>query len=436
MKPLVAIVGRPNVGKSVLFNRLVGRRKAIVLGEPGVTRDLNYADVTELARTFTLVDTGGFEPEAKEGLLKQIREQARFAIEEADVIVLLMDGRAGPTHQDKELISILRKAGRPVIYCVNKIDTPRQTRAVDEFYSLGLDSVMPISAEHGLGVAELLDSIFERIPLVPAEEEHDERVKIAIVGRPNVGKSSLLNSLLGRERAIVSEVPGTTRDALDSLFEREGKRYLVIDTAGIRRKTKVSSMVEKYSIVKAIRSINRCDVALLVIDGVEGVLAQDERIGRIIDEGGKGCVIVVNKWDLVEKDTHTARRCSEEVRRRLNFLSFAPVVFVSALTGQRVDKALTTVDWVAARIQARVPTSKLNALLKGFSAAHAPPPYHGRAVKFYYTTQTATGPPTFVVFANYPEGVPETYRRYLVGRFRESLGMKDVPIRVFFRKRE
>lgn len=436
MKPLVAIVGRPNVGKSVLFNKLAGRRKAIVLGEAGVTRDLNYADVTEWGRTFTLVDTGGFEPEAGEGLTRQVREQARLAIEEADVIVLLMDGRAGPTPDDGELVDMLRRAGRPVIYCANKIDSQRRTRAVDEFYSLGLDVVLPLSAEHGLGISELLDRIFERVPLAPAEEEPDKRVKIAVVGRPNVGKSSIANRLLGKERAIVSEVPGTTRDALDSPFEKDGKSYLLIDTAGIRKKTRITSMVEKYSVVKAIKSINRCDVALLIIDGVHGVSAQDEKIGRLIDEGGKGCIIVVNKWDLVEKDTLTSKRYADEIRRRLNFLSFAPIFFVSALSGQRVDKVLTTVDWVAARIQTKVPTSKLNSLLKGFAVGHAPPLYQGRGVKFYYTTQTGTCPPTFVIFANYPEGVPETYRRYLVGRFREALGMEDVPIRVFLRKRQ
>lgn len=436
MKPLVAIVGRPNVGKSVLFNKLAGRRKAIILGEAGVTRDLNYADVTELERTFTLVDTGGFEPEAREGLTKQVREQARLAIEEADVIVLLMDGRAGPTPDDKELVDMLRRAGRPVIYCANKIDSQRQTRAVDEFYSFGLDVVLPLSAEHGFGISELLDRIFERVPLVAAEEEPDKRVKIAIVGRPNVGKSSIANRLLGKERAIVSDMPGTTRDALDSPFEKDGKSYLLIDTAGIRKKTRITSMVEKYSVVKAIKSINRCDIALLIIDGAQGVSAQDEKIGRLIDEGGKGCIIVVNKWDLVEKDTLTSKRYADETRQRLNFLSFAPIFFVSALSGQRVDKILTTVDWVAARIQTKVPTSKLNSLLKGFSVGHAPPPYQGRGVKFYYTTQTGTSPPTFVIFANYPEGVHETYRRYLVGRFREALGMEDVPIRVFLRKRQ
>jgi GTP-binding protein len=435
MKPIVAIVGRPNVGKSVLFNRLCGRRKAIVVSEPGVTRDLNYADVCEWGRTFTLVDTGGFEPEATEGITRRVKEQTRLAIEEADVIILLMDGRVGPTHQDRELVDILRKAGRPVIYGVNKLDTPRQAQAADEFYSLGIDTVMPLSAEHGLGVAELLDSVLSKIPLAPAAPEPEKRVKVAIVGRPNVGKSTLSNRLIGRERAIVSEAPGTTRDVVDTPFDKNGKRYLFIDTAGIRKKTKISTTVEIYSVVKAIKSIDRCDVALLVIDGRQGIMAQDEKIGRLIDEGGKGCVIVVNKWDIVEKDTLTTKRYSNDIRSRFPFLSFAPILFVSALRGQRVEKVLTTVDRVASSSQTSVPTSKLNSLLKGFVEAHTPPLYQGRAVKFYYTTQTGTSPPTFVVFTNYPKAVPEAYRRYLVGRFRESLGMVDAPIRLYFRER-
>jgi GTP-binding protein len=294
---------------------------------------------------------------------------------------------------------------------------------------------MPLSAEHGLGVAELLDSVLEKIPLAPAVPEPEKRVRVSIVGRPNVGKSTLSNRLIGRERAIVSEAPGTTRDTVDTPFDKNGKCYLFIDTAGIRKKTKISSTVEIYSVVKAIKSIDRCDVALLVIDGKQGIMAQDEKIGRLIDEGGKGCVIVVNKWDVVEKDTLTTKRYSDDIRSRLPFLSFAPILFVSALTGQRVEKVLETVDRVASRSQTRVPTSKLNALLKGFVDAHTPPIYQGRAVKLYYTTQTATSPTTFVVFANYPKAVPEAYRRYLVGRFRESLGMVDVPIRLYFRKR-
>jgi GTP-binding protein len=435
MRPLVAIVGRPNVGKSVLFNRLVGSRKAITSDESGVTRDLNYADVREEGGTFTLVDTGGFEPDAAEGIIRQVKEQVRLAIEEADVIIFLMDGRVGPTHQDKELVDILRRAEKPVIYGINKLDTPRQARAADEFYSLGIDTVMPLSAEHGLGVDELLGAVLKRLPRLPEVEEPSDRTKIAIVGRPNVGKSVLFNRLSGRERAIVSEVPGTTRDAVDSTLDLNSRRYLFIDTAGIRKKTKISATVEIYSTMKAIKSIDRCDVALLVIDGEQGIMAQDEKIGRLIDQKGKGCIIVVNKWDIVEKDTLTTKRYSEAIRSRLPFLSFAPIVFVSALSGQRVGKVIEKVDGVAARCQTRVSTSRLNTLVKRFVGAHTPPIYRGRAVKFYYTTQTGTSPPTFVIFANYPEAVPEAYRRYLAGRLRESAGMVDVPIRVYFRKR-
>jgi GTP-binding protein len=436
MKPVVAIVGRPNVGKSVLFNRLVGRRKAITGDEPGVTRDLNYADVMEEGKLFTLVDTGGFEPDAEEGIMKRVREQARLAIEDSDVIILVMDGRTGPTPQDRELVGMLRRAGKPVIYGVNKLDTPGETRgAADEFYSLGIDRVMPLSAEHGLGVDELLDDVLGRFDALPAPGEPPERVRIAIVGRPNAGKSSLLNRLVGKERAIVSEVPGTTRDTVDSELDRGGKSYLFIDTAGIKKKRKITRSVEIYSVRKAVKSIDRCDVALLVIDGMSGVTVQDEKIARLVDSRGRSCVIVVNKWDMVEKDTHTTRRYSKAIREKMPFLSFAPVLFVSAMTGQRVDKVLAAVDTVAEHGRARVTTSRLNELVKVITEAHSPPLYRGRRVKFYYATQAGTSPPTFVFFSNWPEAVPESYRRYLASHLRESLGLVDVPIRVFFRKR-
>ncbi len=435
MKPVVAIVGRPNVGKSSLFNRLIGRRKAITKAEPGVTRDVNYADCEEKGRIFTLVDTGGFEPAAKEGILRQIKEQAILAMEEADVIILLMDARTGPTPSDRELVEMLRKTEKKVIYAANKVDARSLMDLTAEFYSLGIDSILPVSAEHGLGTAELVDAVLDSLPEYEPVAEADEWVKVAIVGRPNAGKSSLLNRLLGRERAIVSEVPGTTRDSIDTPLERDGRKYLFIDTAGIRKKQRISRRLETYCVVAAIKSIERCDLSLLVIDGNEGVRTQDEKIGGLIEDRGKACIIVVNKWDLVEKDTDTMRVYTEAIRSKMPFLSFAPVVFVSALTGRRVEGIFDTIDRVMEEGSRRIPTSKLNQLLAQFTKAHRPPAYRGREIRFYYTTQVGTAPQRLAVFTNYPAGVPDSYRRYLVNRFRESLGLTDVPLRISFRSR-
>ena len=435
MKPVVAIVGRPNVGKSSLFNRLIGRRKAITKAEPGVTRDVNYADCEEKGRIFTLVDTGGFEPAAKEGILRQIKEQAILAMEEADVIILLMDARTGPTPSDRGLVEMLRKTEKKVIYAANKVDARSLMDLTAEFYSLGIDSILPVSAEHGLGTAELVDAVLDSLPEYEPVAEADEWVKVAIVGRPNAGKSSLLNRLLGRERAIVSEVPGTTRDSIDTPLERDGRKYLFIDTAGIRKKQRISRRLETYCVVAAIKSIERCDLSLLVIDGNEGVRTQDEKIGGLIEDRGKACIIVVNKWDLVEKDTDTMRVYTEAIRSKMPFLSFAPVVFVSALTGRRVEGIFDTIDRVMEEGSRRIPTSKLNQLLAQFTKAHRPPAYRGREIRFYYTTQVGTAPQRLAVFTNYPAGVPDSYRRYLVNRFRESLGLTDVPLRISFRSR-
>lgn len=434
-KPIVAIVGRPNVGKSTLFNKLIGRRKAIVADEPGVTRDLNYGDAEELGRAFTVVDTGGFEAEATDAILKQVRDQARLAMEDSDIIVFLMDGRTGPTPQDKDLVGMLRKAGRPVIYAVNKIDSDRLEASTAEFYSLGIGSVVPVSAEHGRGLNELIDEIIAKLPPVEEQEEADERVKVAIVGRPNAGKSSLLNKLIGRQRAIVSEVAGTTRDAIDTPFESDGRKYLFIDTAGIRKKNKISLTVESYCVMEAIKSIDRCDAVILVIDGKEGVKGQDEKIAGLIEDRKKCCVIVVNKWDLVEKDTHTVEYAADTIRKKLPFIPYAPVLFTSALTGQRVKKVLDTVDDIVERSRVRITTSKLNEALEEIQSRYRHPAYKGKEVKFYYMTQTGVMPASFVVFANIPEGVQDSYKRYLISSLRESLGMENVPIRIFFRSR-
>lgn len=435
MKPIVAIVGRPNVGKSTLFNRLIGKRKAIVKEEPGVTRDLNYWDVEEGGFTFTLVDTGGFEPDVKEGIPARIKELTQLTIESADIIIFLMDGREGLTPSDKEVVNILREVAKPVIYTVNKMDSPKQDSYIAEFYSLGVEPIIPISAEHGRNIEELLKGILAIVPKVPLVEAKDERVKIAVVGRPNVGKSTLVNKLLGYERVLVNEAPGTTRDAIDTPFDVGEKRYTLIDTSGIRKKARISRTLERYCVMEAIRSIDRCDVALLVIDAMEGVTGQDERIASLAYNRGKGCIIVMNKWDLVEKGARTTYEYTEWIRERMKFLAYAPIVFTSALTGQRVSRVIGLVDKVAEELRRRIPTSRLNQFFRGFIKDHRPPLYKGKEVKIYYITQTSVGPPTFVAFTNYPEGIPPSYERFLVNRIREDLGLDMVPVKVIFRKK-
>ncbi|HHL40138.1 MAG TPA: ribosome biogenesis GTPase Der [Deltaproteobacteria bacterium] len=436
MKPLVAIVGRPNVGKSTLFNRLIGRRKAITRSEPGVTRDLNYGDVSEGGRTFTLVDTGGFEPEAAGGIMGKVKEQMRLAVEEADLVIFLMDGREGLTAADRELVDMLRKTHRPVIYAVNKVDSPRLEGALAEFYDLGVDRVMAVSAERGDGVYELLEEVMAALPVRRGKDRDEAVTKVAIVGRPNAGKSSILNRLAGRERMIVSEVPGTTRDAVDTEIRHHGRRFVIVDTAGIRKKSRVSSRLENYAVMAAIRSVESCDVALLVIDALEGVKSQDAKVGSLIAERGKPALIVINKWDLVDKDSHTMARYEREVRAALPGLGFAPIIFVSALTGRRTGAILDAVSSLDEAASRRVPTARLNEVFAGITARKRPPVYRGRQVKLYYITQSGVRPPTFVVFANYPAGVAEHYRRYLVNRLRELLDLGEVPVRLHFRMRK
>ncbi|HLC19183.1 MAG TPA: ribosome biogenesis GTPase Der [Thermodesulfobacteriota bacterium] len=435
MKPIVAIVGRPNVGKSTLFNRLLGKRKAIVLEEPGVTRDLNYADVEELGRSFTIVDTGGIEPGDRDSIQEQIRTQANLAIEDADIIVFVMDGRDGLTPQDTELAGMLRRVSKPVLYVVNKVDSSRQEPGLADFYSLGAVVLLPVSAEHGRGVNELVDAIVERLAPEEAEEAEEERIRVAIVGRPNVGKSSILNRIIGRKRALVSEVAGTTRDAVDTPFTLDGRKYTFIDTAGIRRKSKVSLKVESYCVMEAIKTIDRCDVAILVVDGTAGLKTQDEKIASLIEERKKCCIIAVNKWDIVEKETRTLGLIEEAVRERMPFISFAPVVFVSALTGQRIRRILDSVDEVVARSRTKIPTAKLNKALQDAVLSYKPPMYRGKEIKFYYITQMGVSPPAFVVFTNFTEGIKDSYRRYLAGRLREGIGLENVPVKILFRSR-
>ena len=435
MKPIVAILGRPNVGKSTLFNRIARGKKAIVWDEPGVTRDRNYADVEWEASTFTLIDTGGFEPLSKNRLFVQMREQCQLAIEEAAVILFTMDGKEGLTPSDKEIANILRKLNKPVFYIVNKIDGPRHEERLVEFYALGVETIYSISAEHGYGVKGLMDDLVKALPSLPDKKWDRDVTKVAVVGRPNVGKSSLLNRLLGYKRVLVDEAPGTTRDAIDALLERDGRRYVLIDTAGIRRKSRISLRLEKYSIVEALRTIDRSDVALLLLDSTEGVTDQDARIGGFIHENGKGCILVVNKWDLVEKNSQTMVQYEGDVRERLKYLAYAPILFVSALTGQRVSKVLDVIDRVSDQTQKRIPTSQLNKNFGKWVEEFPPPLYKSRRVKLNYITQVSTTPPTFVISTNMPEGIHFSYERYLLNRMRETFGFDGVPVRLLFRKK-
>jgi len=435
MKPIIAIVGRPNVGKSTLFNRIVGGRKAIVSNEPGVTRDRNYVDVEWEERVFTLIDTGGFEPVSKDRIFIQMREQCQLAMDEADAILFMMDGKEGLTTPDKEIANILRRVNKPVFFIVNKIDGPKHEEKVFEFYGVGVDKIYSISAEHGYGVDGLMDEVMKGLPKLSEEKWDRKATKVAVVGRPNVGKSLLINRLLGYKRIIVDEAPGTTRDAIDTLFERDGKRYVLIDTAGIRRKSRISLRLEKYSIVEALQTIDRSDVVLLLLDAQEGVTAQDGRIGGFIHEKGRGCILVVNKWDLVEKDSQTMVEFERKIYSDLKYLSYAPLLFISALTGQRVPKILNMVNHVAEQAKKRVSTAPLNKSFSQWVERLAPPLYKNRSVKLNYITQVSTGPPTFVIYANTPEGIHFSYERYLINQMRETFGFEGVPIRLLFRKK-
>jgi GTP-binding protein len=435
MKLVIAIVGRPNVGKSTLFNRIVRGKKAIVWNEPGVTRDRNYADVEWDENTFTLIDTGGFEPVSKDRIFIQMREQCELAIEEANAILFVMDGKEGLIPSDKEIADILRQQKKPVFYIVNKIDGPKDEEKVFEFYGLGVEPIHSISAEHRYGVDGLMDEVIKVLPGSTEEKWDRDAAKVAVVGRPNVGKSSLINRLLGYKRVIVDEAPGTTRDAIDTLFERDGKRYVLIDTAGIRRKSRISLRLEKYSIVEALRTIDRSDVALLLLDSREGVTDQDARIGGFIHEKGKGCILVVNKWDLVEKDSQTMGQYETEVREDLKYLSYAPILFISALTGQRIKKVLDVIDHVAEQTKKRIFTSPLNKYFGDWIEKFPPGLYKNRRVKLNYITQVSTAPPTFVIYTNFPGGIHFSYERYLLNQMRETFGFEGVPIRLYFKKK-
>lgn len=435
MKPVIAIVGRPNVGKSTLFNRIIGKRKAIVENEPGVTRDRNYADVKWDGNLFTLIDTGGFEPVSKDRIFIQMREQCQLAMEEADIILFVMDGKEGINPSDTEITDILRRLNKPVFFVINKIDTKKQEERIYEFYRLGIENLYPISAEHGIGIDRLMEEVMKVLPQYPDRREFEDATKIAVIGRPNVGKSSLINRILGYERLIVDEAPGTTRDTIDTLFEKDGRRYILIDTAGIRRKSRISLRIEKYSIVEALKTIDRSDVSLLMIDSQEGVTDQDCHLGGFINERGKGCIILVNKWDLIEKGSHTISKYKEAVYDRLKYLSYAPILFISALTGQRVNKILDLVDRVILELKKRIPTSKLNRSFQQWIENHPPPLYKNRLLKLNYITQVSIDPPTFIIYSNMPDGIHHSYERFLINQIRKTYGFEGVPIRIKYRSK-
>ncbi len=436
MKPIIAIVGRPNVGKSTLFNRLARRRKAIVEDEPGVTRDRNYAEAMYEDHPFILIDTGGFEPAAKDRIQQQIREQVEVAIQEADLILFLMDGKEGLNPTDIDITKYLRQVTKPVFYVVNKVDGERHEGGVPDFYRLGVPALYSISAAHGRGIGELMDEVLKTFPrALPEEERKEEEIRVALVGRPNVGKSSLLNKLIGRSRAIVDSMPGTTRDAIDTPLLREGRNYIFIDTAGIRRKSKVTQRLEKYSAIKALKSVERCDVALVLLDGFEGLTEQDARIAEFAEESGRAQILVVNKWDLVQKDSATLEGYKERMRQEMKTLDYVPILFISALTGLRVSKIFATIDQVIAEHRKRVSTADLNNWLQESVESYPPPLYRNRRVKLYYISQVSVAPPTFILFTNEPQGLGETYQRYLLRRLREKYGFIGTPLRLFLKKR-
>ena len=436
-KPLVAIIGRPNVGKSMLFNKLTGQRTSIVEDTPGVTRDRIYGDCEWCGRTFSLVDTGGIEPGTDSDMLKFMRRQAEIGIELADAIIMVTDVRSGVTAADEDVAVMLRKSGKPVALAVNKCDSVGPTNPdVYEFYSLGIGDLFETSAVHGHGTGDLLDWVLENIPENDEEEEDSDVIKVAIVGKPNVGKSSLLNRILGEERVIVSNVAGTTRDAIDSYYENETGKYCFIDTAGMRRKSKVDDAIEKYSNMRSISAIERADVCLILIDANDGVTEQDTKIAGLVHEAGKAAIIVVNKWDAVEdKETNTMRDMEAKVRQGLSYMLYAPVLFLSALTGARVDKLFQMIQDVYAQNTMRITTGALNSVLADATARVQPPTDKGRRLKIYYMTQASSKPPHFVIFCNDARLFHFSYQRYLENQIREVFGLQGTPIRITIRQK-
>jgi len=436
MKPIVAIVGRPNVGKSTLINKIARKRIAIVEDLPGVTRDRLYVDAEWLGRDFILVDTGGLEPDTDDPLLKEMMKQSQMAMEEADVILFLVDGRDGLQPADEDVAQILRSSKKPVLLVVNKVDSHKQEENVYEFYQLGLGDPISISAANMLNFGDLLDEICQHFPSEEEYPEDPEVLKVAVIGRPNVGKSSLVNSLLGKERMIVSDIAGTTRDAVDSPFEANGQKFTLIDTAGLRRKSRVDEGVERYSVIRTLRAIDRADVVLMVIDAESGVTEQDKRIAGYAHEAGKACIILVNKWDLLEKNNQTVNEYTRTLRHELIFLTYAPILFISALTKQRLHKIPELVCHVSEQNNLRISTGTLNQVLQDALAVTPPPSVRGKRLKIYYGTQADVKPPTFILFVNDPEIFHFSYMRYLENVFRQTFSFEGTPIRLSARGRK
>lgn len=436
-RPIVAIVGRPNVGKSTLFNTLAGEKISIVKDYPGVTRDRIYADMTWLNHSMSLIDTGGIDMDTKDVMLAHMREQANIAIETADVIMFITDVRQGLVDADFKVADMLRKSGKPVILVVNKVDNFEKFMPdVYEFYNLGIGDPHPVSATSKLGIGDMLDAVLEHIAPEKFEDEEDERPKIAIVGKPNVGKSSLINKLIGENRVIVSDIAGTTRDAIDTEIVRDGKEYVFIDTAGIRRKNKIKEDLERYSIIRTVAAIERSDVVILMIDAVEGVTEQDAKIAGIAHERGRGLIVAVNKWDAIEKDNNTVKKYTNRIREILSFVPYADIVFISALTGQRTHRLFEQIETVIQFHALRIQTGVLNEILMEAVAMQQPPSDKGKRLKLFYMTQVSTKPPTFVLFVNNKELMHFSYQRYIENRIRETFGFTGTPIRIFIRERK
>lgn len=434
-KSVIAIIGRPNVGKSTLFNRIAGRRMAIVEDTPGVTRDRNYAHVSYFGKEFTLVDTGGFEPDSSDLILTQMRHQAQIAIDEADIIIFLMDGKEGSTSSDLDIIERLRKVQKPVYYVLNKIDTKKSEENVSEFYKFGIDKFYPISAEHGRCVDELLDDICLSIPSALPEENAAEYPKIAVVGKPNAGKSTLINRMLGKDRLVTSPVPGTTRDSIDTIVTYYQKEYMFVDTAGIRRKARVHQGVEYYSVVRSLRSIERCDIAIILVDAVEGLTDQDLKIIRYIEEAEKGCIIAINKWDIVEKDQNTMEQYTKNIKKVHPHLDHLPLLFLSALTGNRVQKVYDEINRIMEEYERHITTGELNRFIGSLADRLPVSTYRGKPLKLYYATQADVRPPEFVMFVNHPDAMSTNVIRFLENSIREKWGFLGVPLRIVVRQR-
>ncbi len=436
-KKIVAIVGRPNVGKSTLFNTLAGERLAIVKDTPGVTRDRIYADVEWLNHKFTIVDTGGIETEAEDIIMRSMKEQAEIAIETADVIIFVTDVRSGVTSSDMQVADMLRRSKKPVVLCVNKVDNFEKFEPyVYEFYNLGIGDPNPVSAQSKLGLGDMLEKVVEEFGESITEEEEEDIPRVAVIGKPNTGKSSLINKLLGTDRLIVSDIAGTTRDAIDTRIKRNGKEYIFIDTAGLRRKSKIKDEIERFSIIRTVAAVERCDIAMLLIDAEEGVTDQDTKIAGIAHERGKGMIIVVNKWDLIEKDTNTMNRMKKDIRQKLAYMPYAEMLFVSALTGQRLNKLFDTIDLVEQYSCMRIQTGVLNEILTEAVAETEPPSDKGKRLKLFYITQVSVKPPTFVLFVNSKELAHFSYIRYIENKLREAFLFTGTPIRIIIRERK